>query len=106
MFITIKKINSVSASGLGDLRNNHEPTVTYEGDNNILLQQTSNWFLRQAKELRNTSKEELVFPLTCVQYLCQPEICQQYKFTGSNIDDICSHACRLESFNLFRPLSL
>ncbi|KAG6464220.1 hypothetical protein O3G_MSEX014366 [Manduca sexta] len=31
----------------GDIRSNHEPTVTYEGDNNVLSQQAGNWLLRQ-----------------------------------------------------------
>lgn len=29
------------------MRNNHEPCVTYEGDNNVLGQQASNWLVRQ-----------------------------------------------------------
>lgn len=35
------------AANLGELRNNHDPCCTYEGDNNVLGQQTSNWFVRQ-----------------------------------------------------------
>lgn len=37
----------LKASNLGELRNNHDPTVTYEGDNNVLGQQASNWLLKQ-----------------------------------------------------------
>lgn len=37
----------LKASNLGDIRSNHEPTVTYEGDNNVLSQQAGNWLLRQ-----------------------------------------------------------
>ncbi|XP_063699485.1 peroxisomal acyl-coenzyme A oxidase 3 isoform X2 [Culicoides brevitarsis] len=40
----------LKAANLGDLRNNHEPSVTYEGDNNVLGQQASNWLLRQWNE--------------------------------------------------------
>lgn len=37
----------LKAANIGELRNNHDPTVTYEGDNNVLGQQASNWLLRQ-----------------------------------------------------------
>lgn len=35
------------AANLGELRNNHDACCTYEGDNNVLGQQTSNWLVRQ-----------------------------------------------------------
>lgn len=37
----------LKASNIGELRNNHDATVTYEGDNNVLGQQASNWMLKQ-----------------------------------------------------------
>ncbi|GAB0096028.1 Acyl-coenzyme A oxidase [Sergentomyia squamirostris] len=37
----------LKAANLGELRNNHDACLTYEGDNNVLGQQASNWLLRQ-----------------------------------------------------------
>lgn len=37
----------LKAANLGELRNNHDPSCTYEGDNNVLGQQASNWLVRQ-----------------------------------------------------------
>lgn len=35
----------LQAAGLGELRNNNDASCTYEGENNVLIQQASNWLL-------------------------------------------------------------
>ncbi|KAJ4439580.1 hypothetical protein ANN_07707 [Periplaneta americana] len=58
----------LKAAGLGDLRNHSEANCTYEGENNVLLQQTSNWLLTQWNK---TVKDESTFstPLGSAKYL-------------------------------------
>lgn len=45
--VTLTRIPFFQAANIGELRNNHDPSCTYEGDNNVLGQQASNWLLRQ-----------------------------------------------------------
>lgn len=57
---------------------NHEPTVTYEGDNNVLVQQTSNWVLRQWNDLQNGST--IISPLASVGFLMEGPAVIRRKF--------------------------
>ncbi|XP_041350325.1 peroxisomal acyl-coenzyme A oxidase 3-like [Gigantopelta aegis] len=54
---------------LGDLRNDHDPNLTYEGDNNVILQQTSNYLLGMLEVARQTKGKPLETPLGSVQFL-------------------------------------
>lgn len=60
------------------MASNHEPTVTYEGDNNVLAQQTSNWILRQWSELQAGST--VISPLASVGFLVKGPTILQNKF--------------------------
>lgn len=43
----------LKASGFGSLRNNNDANCTYEGDNNVILQQTSNFLLNLLKRMKS-----------------------------------------------------
>ncbi|XP_023247307.1 peroxisomal acyl-coenzyme A oxidase 3 isoform X2 [Copidosoma floridanum] len=55
-------------AALGDMAANHEPSVSYEGDNNVLIQQTSNWILRQWNDLQSGSTTT-ISPLASLKFL-------------------------------------
>jgi acyl-CoA oxidase len=46
----------LKASQFGKLRDDHDANNTYEGDNNVILQQTSNWLLKIYEEKRDKNK--------------------------------------------------
>ncbi|XP_048507649.1 peroxisomal acyl-coenzyme A oxidase 3 isoform X2 [Athalia rosae] len=79
----------LKASNLGELGVNHEPTVTYEGDNNVLPQQTSNWILRQWAEVQGGGP--LSSPLGSVDFLASGPLILKRKFQGRNVADVMSN---------------
>lgn len=54
------------ASGLGDLRNDNDANCTYEGENNTLIQQASNWLISLR---RNNANFVEASPLETVAFL-------------------------------------
>ncbi|GLH03761.1 Probable peroxisomal acyl-coenzyme A oxidase 1 [Gryllus bimaculatus] len=89
----------LKASGLGDLRNNHDAKVTYEGDNNVLVQQASNWLLRQWRSVNDSeNKKEISSPLQTVDFLINAGDILQKKFRGRVKEDVMSHNFVKEAF--------
>ncbi|XP_034532987.1 peroxisomal acyl-coenzyme A oxidase 3 [Notolabrus celidotus] len=71
---------------LGDLRSDNDPNCTYEGDNNVLLQQTSNYLLSwlQAKQHDGAKIES---PLHSVDFLDDYQKILQNKFTSTTVEE-------------------
>lgn len=64
----------LKAARLGNLRNDHDANNTYEGDNNVLLQQTSNYLIKLLKEKIEEGKT-IKSPFGSVDYIDNlPEI--------------------------------
>lgn len=81
----------MKAANLGDLGVNHEPTVTYEGDNNVLVQQTSNWILRQWNDVQAGST--IGSPLSSVTFLLRGPSILKNTFEATSASDVMSLDC-------------
>lgn len=58
----------LKASRFGELRNDNDANNTYEGDNNVLLQQTSNWLIKLYREKLEEGKP-MKSPLGSIDYI-------------------------------------
>lgn len=82
----------LKAARIGDIRSVNDPCVTYEGDNNILVQQTSNWLLRQWQTI--TEDGSLSAPLGSCGFLRDWRSILTKKFEGRRREDIMNFECK------------
>ncbi|XP_069703137.1 peroxisomal acyl-coenzyme A oxidase 3-like isoform X2 [Periplaneta americana] len=87
----------LKAAGLGDLRNNNDSNCTYEGENNVLLQQTSNWLLTQWS---NRVKEgtTICTPLGSANYLNDVDKILRTRFNAQTIEEVVNPEVLLSAY--------
>ncbi|ODN04890.1 Peroxisomal acyl-coenzyme A oxidase 3 [Orchesella cincta] len=74
-------------SQLGTLRNDNDANMTHEGENHVLIQQTSNWLLNIWKNKTiKTAYEET--PLNTLSFLKESSNIANMKFTAKTIADV------------------
>lgn len=82
---------------LGDLRNDNDPNCTYEGDNNVLLQQTSNYLLGLlAQEGPGGARCES--PLKSVDFLAAYPALLSRRFAVASLQDCLDSAVPLAAY--------
>ncbi|XP_013771298.1 peroxisomal acyl-coenzyme A oxidase 3 [Pundamilia nyererei] len=82
---------------LGDLRDDNDPNCTYEGDNNVLLQQTSSYLLSwlHAKQRDGVRIES---PFHTVDFLEESQEILKSRFTALTVDDCVDSAVPLAAY--------
>ncbi|KAJ8965096.1 hypothetical protein NQ314_004384 [Rhamnusium bicolor] len=82
----------LKAARLGDLRSIIDPCVTYEGDNNVLVQQTSNWLLRQWQTVSTGGK--LSSPLGSCRFLTNHVHLRNHQYNVRNREKVQTQQCK------------
>uniref|UniRef100_A0A8C3AQ70 Acyl-coenzyme A oxidase n=1 Tax=Cyclopterus lumpus TaxID=8103 RepID=A0A8C3AQ70_CYCLU len=81
---------------LGDLRNDNDPNCTYEGDNNVLLQQTSNYLLGWLHPQFHAVRIES--PFHTVDFLNDFHKILETKFTAGTMEECMDSAVPLAAY--------
>ena len=71
---------------MGDIRADHDANCTYEGENNVLVQQASNWLLNQWSAVKNG--ELVVSPLNSANFLNEAESILQQHFKYQEVNEV------------------
>ncbi|XP_062300295.1 peroxisomal acyl-coenzyme A oxidase 3 [Scomber scombrus] len=82
---------------LGDLRNDNDPNCTYEGDNNVLLQQTSNYLLSWL-HAKHHDGVRIESPLHTVDFLDDMHKILGSKFTATTMEQCMDPAVSLAAY--------
>jgi acyl-CoA oxidase len=73
-------------SRLGDIRDQNDANCTYDGENNVLIQQASNWLLNQWDKV--IKKQSVSSPLNSADFLMNAEQILNTKFNQTTVEDV------------------
>ncbi|XP_059391698.1 peroxisomal acyl-coenzyme A oxidase 3 [Carassius carassius] len=82
---------------LGVLRDDNDPNCTYEGENNVLLQQTSNYLLSWLQH-KQQGKGRIESPLETVNFLEDMNSILQSKFTVGSVEECMNSGVPLAAY--------
>lgn len=86
-----------SVAGLGDIRNEHDANLTYEGENHVLIQQTANYLLKfWPMVLQN---QTISSPLQSMNFLSNGLQILTSKFNAESIEEMCNLNSKKKNLN-------
>ncbi|KAJ8913816.1 hypothetical protein NQ315_003725 [Exocentrus adspersus] len=77
----------LKASNIGEIRNDHDANLTYEGENYVLIQQTSNWLLKLW--ILVLDKNKISTPLHSADFLTDAGHILRQKFAATTTNELC-----------------
>ncbi|KFP98533.1 Peroxisomal acyl-coenzyme A oxidase 3, partial [Haliaeetus albicilla] len=81
---------------LGEIRNDNDPNCTYEGDNNVLLQQTSSYLMSWMNCIRDKAPFES--PFGTINFLQDYHHILGWKFTAISVEDCMDSSVPLAAY--------
>ncbi|XP_048479406.1 peroxisomal acyl-coenzyme A oxidase 3 [Plutella xylostella] len=94
----------LKAACLGDLRNDNDANCTYEGENSLLLQQTSNWLLSLWQKRQEPGA--LDYPLGSVKFLENADELLRKKCPWSKEEDFAKADNLIQMYNWLTAFTL
>lgn len=86
----------LKVSGIGDIRNDNDANCTYEGENHVLIQQTSNWLIKLWPEIEKGARIDT--PLQSANFLTNALQILKHKFTANSLDEICEPKTIIDAY--------
>lgn len=78
----------VLVAGLGDIRNDHDANLTYEGENHVLIQPAGNFLLKLWPLV--LARKPISSPLQSINFLTNGLDILSAKFMATSVEEMCN----------------